>query len=149
MLHNTQFILNTSRGIVPCPALSKVTNDVIKEGLAEQGVIDVRRITVRRDSIIKPSNTFVLTFNSPNLPTVVKIGFMQVKVNVYIPNPLQYYNCQVFGHHENKYGRHAVCCNRGELEHCGPSGVCDKPAKCVNRSGNHHANSRQCPQCEK
>ena len=56
------------------------------------------------------TNTYVLTFNSPNLPTVVKIGFMQVKVDVYIPNPLRCYHGQVFGHHENKCGRHAVCC---------------------------------------
>ena len=33
---------------------------------------------------------------------------MQVKVDVYIPNPLRCYNCQVFGHHENKCGRHAA-----------------------------------------
>ena len=39
-----------------------VTNDDIKEGMAEQGVTDVRRITVRRDSIIKPYNTFVPPF---------------------------------------------------------------------------------------
>ena len=44
--------------------------------MAEQGVTDVRRITVRRDGVIKPTNTFVLTFNSSNLPTVVKIGIM-------------------------------------------------------------------------
>ena len=71
--------LNTSKGIVCCPALSRVTNDEIKEGMAEQGVMDVRRITVRHDGIIKPTNTFVLTFNSPNLPTLVKIGFIQAK----------------------------------------------------------------------
>ena len=57
--------------------------------MAEQGVMDVRRITVRRDGVIKLTNTYVHTFNSPNLPTVVKIGFMQVKVDVYIPNPLR------------------------------------------------------------
>ena len=74
---------------------------------------------------------------------------MQVKVDVYIPNPLRCYHCQVFGHHENKCGRHAVCCNCGEPKHCAPSGVCDKPAKCVNCSGNHPANSKQCPQWEK
>ena len=44
---------------------------------------------------------------------------------------------------------HAVCCNCGVPEHCGPSGVCDKPAKCVNGSGDHPANSKQCPQWEK
>ena len=56
--------MNTSKGIVRCPALSKVSNDDIKEGLAEQGVTDVRRIiTVCGDGSIKPTNTFVFTFN--------------------------------------------------------------------------------------
>ena len=41
--------LSTSKGIACCPALSRVTNDDIKEGMAEQGVTDVRRITVHRD----------------------------------------------------------------------------------------------------
>ena len=83
--------LNTSKGIIRCPALNRVTSDDIKEGMLEQGVTDVRRITVRRDGVIKPTHTYVLTltFNSPNLPTVVKIRFMQVKVDVYIPNPLR------------------------------------------------------------
>ena len=141
--------LNTSKGIIRCPALNRVTGDDIKEGMVEQGVTDVRRITVRRDGVTKLTNTYVLTFNSQNLPTVVKIGFMQVKVDVYIPNPLRCYSCQVFGHHENKCGRHPVCCNCGEPEHCGPSGVCDKPAKCVNCSGDYPANSNQCPQWKK
>ena len=118
--------------------------------MAEQGVTDVGRITVRRNGVIKPTHTYVLTFNSPNLPTtVVKIGLMQVTVYVYIPNPLWCYNCQVFGHHENKCGRHAVCCNCCnccEPEHCEPSGVCDKLTKCVNCYGEHPANSKQCQQ---
>ena len=165
--------LNTSKGIIRCPALNRQTSDDIKESIVEQGVTDVRRITVHSDGVIKLTNTYFLTFNSPNLPTVVKIGFMQVlfvfialrpkstamviagryfmqvKVDVYIPNPLRCYSCQVVGHHETKCGRHPVCCNCGELEHCGPSGVCDKPAKCVNCSGDHPANSKQCPQWEK
>ena len=97
--------LNTSKGIVRCPAMSKVTPEHIIEFMGEQGVTDIRRITVRRDGILKPTNKFVLTFNTPILPTVVKIGFIQVKVDVYIPNPLRCYNSQVFGHHENKCGR--------------------------------------------
>ena len=56
-----------------------MTSDDIKEGMVEQGATDVHRITVRRDGVIKPTHTYVLTFNSPNLPTAVKIGFMQVK----------------------------------------------------------------------
>ena len=113
-----------------------MTSDDIKEGMFEQGVTDVRRITVRRDGVMKLTNTYVLTFNSPNLPAFVKIGFLQVKVDVYIPNPFRCYNCQVFGHLENKCvrHRHPVCCKCGEPEHCGPSGVC------VNCSGDHPAN---------
>ena len=137
--------LNTSKGIISCPALSRETSDDIKEGIVEHGVTDVRRITVRCDGVTKLTHTYVLTFNSPNLPTVVKIGFMQVKVDVYIPSPFRCYHCQVFGHQENKSGRHAVCCNCGEPEHCRPFRVCDKPAKCVNCSGDHLANSKQCP----
>ena len=140
--------LNTSKGIVRCPALSKVTSEHILEFMADQGVTDVRRINVRRDGEMKPTNTYVFTFNSPVLPTAVKVGFIQVKVDVYIPNPLRCYNCQVFGHHENKCGRYTVCCNCAQPEHCA-SGQCDKPAKCVNCSGDHPANSKQCPQWEK
>ena len=39
--------------------------------------------------------------------------------------------------------------NVSELEHSGPSGVCGKPAKCVNCSGDHPVNSKQCQQWEK
>ena len=104
---------NTSKGIIRCPALKRVKSDDIKEGMVEKRVTDVRRITVRRDGNTKITNTYVFTFNSPNLPSVVKVGFMQVKVDVYITNPLRCYHCQVFGHQENKCGRHAVCCNCG------------------------------------
>ena len=72
-----------------------------------------------------------------------------MKVDVYIPNPLRCYHSQAFGHHENKCGRHAVCCNCGEPKHCRPSGVSDKPAKCVNCSGDHPAKSKLCPQWKK
>ena len=140
--------LNTSKDIVCCPALSKVTSEHNLEFMAEQGVTDVRRINVRCDGEMKPTNTYVFTFNSPVLPTAVKVGFIQVKVDVYIPNPLRCYNCQVFDHHENKCGRHTVCFNCAQPEHCA-SGQCDKPAKCVNCSGDHPANSKQCPQWEK
>ena len=141
--------MNTSYGISHCLALSRMTSDDIKEGMVEKGVTDVRRITIRRDGVTKLTNTYVLTFKSTYLPTVVKIGFMQVKVDVYIPNPLRCYHCQVFGHHENKCGRRDVCCNCSEPENCGTSGVCDKPAICVNCSGDNPANSKQCPQWEK
>ena len=92
--------LNTSKGIVHCPALIRQSNEHILELMEEQGVTDVCRINVHRDGVLKPTNAFVFTFNTPKLPTVVKIGFIQAKVDVYVPNPLRFYQCQVFGHHE-------------------------------------------------
>ena len=93
MLRNTPFILEHIQRYYSLSPLNRVTSDDIKEGMVEQGVTDVRRITVRHDGVTKLTITYVLTFNSLNLPTVVKIGFMQVKVDVYIPNPLRCYHC--------------------------------------------------------
>ena len=139
--------LNTSKGIVRCPALSKQSCEHILEFMGEQGVTDVRRINVHPDGALKPTNTFVFTFDSPFLPANVKIGFIQAKVDVYIPNPLRCYKRQVFGH-ENKCGRQVICVNCSMPEHCA-SGQCQRPAKCANCSGDHSANSKDCPQWEK
>ena len=140
--------LNTSKGIVRCPALIRQSNEHILEFMEEQGVTDVRRINVHRDGVLKPTNTFVFTINTPELPTVVKIGFIQAKVDVYVPNPLKCYQYQVYGHHENRCSRQALCINCGMPEHCA-SGQCQRPAKCLNCSGDHPANSKECPQWEK
>ena len=110
--------LNTSKGIVRCPALIRPSNEHILELMEEQGVTDVRRIIVHRDGVLKPTNTLVFIFNTPELPTVVKIGFIQAEVEVYVPNPLRCYQCQVLGHHENKCGRQTLCINCGTPEHC-------------------------------
>ena len=139
--------LNTSKGIVRCPALIRQSNEHILEFMEEQGVTDVRRINVHRDGVLK-QNTYVFTFNTPELPTVVKIGFIQAKVDVYVPIPLRCYQCQVFGHHENMWGRQALCINCGMPEHCA-SGQCQRPAKCVNCSGDYPANSKECSHGEK
>ena len=72
----THSSLNISKSIVCCPALNRQTCEHILEFMGEQGVTDVRRISVFRDGAKKPTNTFVFTFNSPVLPSVVKIGFI-------------------------------------------------------------------------
>ena len=140
--------LNVSKGIVRYPALNKQTDEHILEFMKEQGVTAVPRINVFRDNALKPTNTFVFTFSTPVLPSTVKIGFVQAKVDVYIPYSLRCYQCQIFGHHEHKCGRQAVCANCGMPEHC-PFGQCQRPARCANCSGDHPVNSKQCPTWEK
>ena len=105
-LHNT---LNSSKGIVRCPALKGCTNEHIVEEMRDQGVLAVRRIQVRRDGQIRPTNTFVFTFNTPELPKIATVGYLRVPVEVYIPNPLRCYRCQMFGHHEDNCNRPAIC----------------------------------------
>ena len=80
--------LNTSRGIVCRLTLIRQSNEHILEFVEEQGVTNVRRINVHRDGVLKPTNTFVFTFYTPELPSFVKIGFIQANVDVYVPNPL-------------------------------------------------------------
>ena len=42
----------------------------------------------------------------------------------------------------------AICVNCSMPEHCA-TGQCQRPAKCANCSGDHSANSKDCPQREK
>ena len=85
--------LNTTRGIIRCPDLAGVSEAEIVEELSNQHVTAARRITVFRDGIKRETNTIVLTFNSAILPKSLKIGYLNVGVDLYIPNPLQCYSC--------------------------------------------------------
>ena len=51
--------LNTCKGVVRCPDLKGVSEQEILEEMREQGVINVRRIKIRRDGTLKDTNTFV------------------------------------------------------------------------------------------
>ena len=85
--------------------------------MREQGVIHDRRIKVRRDDALRDTNTFMFTFNTSALPKQLKVAFLRVSVDPYIPNPLRCYACQVFGHHENKCHREEICANCGQAKH--------------------------------
>ena len=93
--------LNISKGTVRCPALNRQSCEHIMKFMGEKGVTDVRRISVFRNGVKKPTYTFVFTFNTPVLPSVVKIGFIQIKGakirNRYnqVPHPTQDTNGKV------------------------------------------------------
>ena len=97
-LHNS---LNSSKGVIRCSELRPCSNKEIIENLKEQGVTGVRNVSVRRNGVFKPANTYVLTFSTPILPKKIKVAFLSVNVEVYIPNLLRFYQCQVFGHHKD------------------------------------------------
>ena len=80
-----------------------------------QGVIEIRNIHVRRNSVLKRTNTYILTFTTPILPKKIKAAYISVNVEVYVQNPLRCYNCQFFGHHESRCTREKVCAKFGEV----------------------------------
>ena len=133
-LHNS---LNSSKGVIRCSELRPCSDKEITENLKEQGVTGVRNVSVRRNGVIKPTNTYVLTFNTPILPKKIKVAFLSVDVEVYIPNPLRCYQCQVFGHHEDYCMKKPTCGNCGGERHCNDDRNCKNTAKCVNCNGNH------------
>ena len=138
------YSLNSSKGVVRSSELSLCTLDEIKTYLKSQRVSDVKRITINRNQETINTNTYILTFNTSQVPTEIKVGYNLIKVSPYIPNPLRCYNCQKFGHHESKCLKAPVC------KKCGESGSdhielsCSNPLKCPNCQGNHTANSKDC-----
>ena len=143
--HNT---LNTSKGTIRDPLLKGLSEEEILDGLTDKGVTQVRRIKTKRDGKQVETNVLVLTFNTPNVPSTIKIFYRVIKVSVYIPNPLRCFNCQKFGHHEDKCRGDKICFNCGTADaHFGKD--CGRPAHCYNCDGDHPANSKNCPTWKK
>ena len=137
--------LNSSKGIIKDPEMKGVSTDEMKEYLQSQGVLNVRRITIKKDGKIIETNTFVLTFNTPTVPKDIKIFYRLIKVEMYIPNPLRCFECQRFGHHEDRCTAAPVCAKCGKEGYCGPrSENCKGTIKCVNCGKDHPAYSNKC-----
>ena len=143
----------TSLSILPKVSVA-VRNYVLaatrrSDNLTDQGVIGVRNVSVCKNGVLKSTSTYVLTFNTPILPKKIKVAFLSVNVEVYIPNPLRLYQCQVFGHHEDYCMKKPICGNCGGERHCNDDRNCKNTAKCVNCNGNHPVFSRDCPTWKK
>ncbi|GFT36790.1 putative RNA-directed DNA polymerase from transposon BS [Trichonephila clavipes] len=110
-----QTSLNTSRGAISEPDMWCTSETEILNGFSDQGVIEVRRITIKKDNSVIPTKHLTLTFNSPSLPKTIKAGYLNCTVRPYIPNPLRCF----------KY--------------------CSLEQKCVNCSQPHSSDSKLCP----
>ena len=136
--------LNTSKGVIRTQEIKNTTNEELKTQLKRQGVSDAKIITIRKNGDIIKLNTAVLTFNFPNPPADIKVGFELCPVQLYIPHPLRCFKCQQFGHHQEGCKRERVCGRCGQsTDH--PDSSCTYPIKCANCGGNHTAYSRNCP----
>ena len=62
------------------------TEASICENLSSQGVTSVKRIKVRGNKELVPTNTLILTFITRTLPNSVKAGYLRTPVVAYISN---------------------------------------------------------------
>ena len=94
-LHET---LNSSRGVIVCRELSDMPEIEIRDELKTQGVVEVHRVTVKKEGKVIPTNTLFLIFNQPDVPKEIAVGYFKVKVELFVPNPSKCFNCNKFGH---------------------------------------------------
>ncbi|GBN99029.1 hypothetical protein AVEN_62332-1 [Araneus ventricosus] len=131
--------LNSSKGVISCGELLNESEEKITEELKSQGVIHVRRITIRRDGQLLNTKHLILTFDSNKLPEHIKAGYMRLSVRTYIPNPLRCFKCQRFGHSKTSCRGTLTCARCAEVGH-----DCTRTEKCVNCKGEHTSFSRNC-----
>ena len=56
-------------------------------------IVDIHRIVSKRDGKEIKTNTLILTFNLPKIPSSLKICYLNVPVTEYVPNPMRCYKC--------------------------------------------------------
>ena len=136
--------LNATKGTIFCDNIHQHTEDQIQAKLEDQGVTHVHRIK-RRDG--EYTFLYVLTFNKTTLPQSIKVGYMNCKVRMYIPNPRRCFKCQGYGHGQNTCSHDPICpkCAASGQDH--PSFEdCVSELRCVNcHKTDHPASSKNCP----
>ncbi|GFX63997.1 putative RNA-directed DNA polymerase from transposon X-element [Trichonephila clavipes] len=135
--------LNSCHGVISESDLLTTPEPEILEIFSNQGVIQVRRITIKKDSTLIPTKHLILTFNSPNLPTTIKAGYLNCKIRPYIPNPLRCFKCQRFGHSQTSCRGQFTCSRCVSVGHS--SSDCTLEPKCFNCSQSHSSDSKLCP----
>ncbi|GFV04574.1 putative adenylate cyclase type 3-like protein [Trichonephila clavipes] len=136
--------LNSSKGVIYCPDLIPLPDSEIEEELASQGVEAVKRITSIKEGKTITSPLFILTFSKHTLPENILIGYLNIKIRPYIPNPLRCFRCQSYGHGTASCRGVATCNKCSSTEHDNEAYTTEH-RKCANCKGEHAAYSKICP----
>ena len=128
--------LNSSKFVIKCEELDKMDEEEIKKELQPQGIIAVKRISIRY-------SLYVLTIKGQIVPKRINIGYLKKETRPYIPNPQRCFQWQKFGHTKNSCKGKAVCAGCAEEGH--NLDDCKNEPKCVNCQGDHVVISRDCP----
>ncbi|GFX09455.1 putative RNA-directed DNA polymerase from transposon BS [Trichonephila clavipes] len=131
------------QSVISEPDLLSSSEAEILEGLSDQGVTQVRRISVKKDSSFFPTKILIPTFNSPKLPSNIKAGYLNCKLRPYIPNLLRCFKCQRFGHSQTSCRGQLTCSRCASVGHA--STDCSLEPKCINCLQPHPSDSKLCP----
>ncbi|XP_066909367.1 uncharacterized protein [Halyomorpha halys] len=123
--------LNYSKGLLFCPEISTYSGEEVQNELLDKGVTEVKRIFKKLENTKIPTHLWVLTFASPDLPGNIKLDFINIKVRLYIPNPVQCFKCYAFNHFFVDCQKH-ICGKCGLPFH---EGECMNEMKCINCTG--------------
>lgn len=74
--------LNYSKGVITCRDLLNCSTQEILKGVQPAGVIEIKRITTRREGNLVDTASLILTFNTPTLPKTIKVAFYSLKVRL-------------------------------------------------------------------
>ena len=85
--------LNSSKGVIRTRELGDLEEEEITEELRPQGVLNVRRIIIKRGGETIKTGTYILTFSRPTPPKKLRVGYLSVAVDLFIPNPLRCFQC--------------------------------------------------------
>ena len=136
--------LNTSKGFIRSRELALATEDEIASALGKQGVTNIKRISIKKGEQRIQTNTYILTFNKPQTPKEVKIGYCLERVEQYVPASLRCFKCQKFGHHRETCRGRQTCSKCGEKDPDHAEEDCLKEIRCANCQLDHPAYARTC-----
>lgn len=133
---------NIVKGVIFAPSLVDMEEEEIINELKECKVVQAKFInkgpTKRRTPLI------ILTFSTDIIPTELRCGYLNVRVDKYIPPPLRCFKCNGFGHTANACKKE-VSCTRCAGKHLRDECI-NMDIKCSNCQSNEHgALDRACP----
>ncbi|XP_023210490.1 uncharacterized protein LOC111613377 [Centruroides sculpturatus] len=139
--------LNSSRGVISEIDLMSEEESDIQLGLSDQGLTDDQCISICQEDKIISTKYLIVTFDKPTLLSFLIAGYLRCPVRPYVPNLLQCFKCQRFGHSQASSQRKSVCVQCGIEGH--QSTECTSTPCCVNCKDAHPAYSRKCPAWER
>ncbi|KAF0314565.1 Fasciclin-1 [Amphibalanus amphitrite] len=93
------------------------------------------------------TNNIILTFDSTNLPSEIRVGYVKVRVRPFVPAPMRCFRCQRFGHTKDNCRGRPTCSKCASQDHTDETCVSETP-RCVNCGEGqtpHSAYDRSCP----